>query len=175
MFRIITKGSAAVLLALIVSACGFQLRGSAGFPAELSPLHLSSQPNTLYNALSTQLRQGGVVLDDQAENAHWRLWLSEVRHTKKQTTYTSGASNYELQSEVDFQLLDKAGKAITPLRTLRTSRTYTSNDNLYSEASDIAALRFEMERDLASRISRQLSQTQLPEPESSLKPEKDQP
>ncbi len=163
MLSTITKGTVAVFLVLVISGCGFQLRGSAGFPAELSPLYLSEQQNTVYSSLSTQLRQNGVTLSAQQENAHWRLWLSEPRHSKKQTTYTSGSSSYELLAEVDYQLLDQAGKAVNNQHTLRTSRTYVSNDNLYSEASDIAALRLDMERDLANRISRQLSQVSLPE------------
>lgn len=160
--RIITKGMAAALLALTVSGCGFQLRESAGFPAELSPLYLSQQQHTVYSSLLTRLQQGGVELTDQQKTAQWRLWLSDVRHTKRRVTYTSGASSYDLQGEIDFQLLDARGKAVTNSRTLRSTRTYTSNESLYSEASDIAALRYEIERDLARRISQQLSKVQLP-------------
>lgn len=162
MLRIITKGTAAVLLALTVSGCGFQLRESAGFPAELSPLYLSQQQDTVYTSLLTRLQQGGVELTDQQKAAKWRLWLSGVRHSKRQVTYTSGASSYDLQGEVDYQLMDAAGKAVIPPRTLRSERTYTSNESLYSEASDIAALRYEIERDLARRISQQLSKVKLP-------------
>jgi len=156
------KWLGAVLLAVLVSGCGFQLRGTAGFPAELSPLYLSEQSSVFYNTLATQLTQGDVVLLKGKEGARWHLWLSAVRHQKQQTTFTTGSSSYDLYAEVDFQLQDAEGNPVAPQSTLKSSRTYTSNDSLYSEASDLASLRFEMERDLASRVARQLSRITLP-------------
>lgn len=156
------KWLGAVLLAVFVSGCGFQLRGTAGFPAELSPLYLSEQSSVFYNTLATQLTQGDVVLLKGKDGARWHLWLSQVRHQKQQTTFTSGSSSYDLYAEVDFQLLNTEGKPVAPQSTLKASRTYTSSDSLYSEASDLASLRFEMERDLASRVARQLSRITLP-------------
>jgi len=158
----IPKALGAVFLAIVVSSCGFQLRGSAGFPAELSPLYLTEQSSVFYNTLTTQLAQGDVVLLKNKESAHWHLWLGDVRHRSQQTTFTSGSSSYNLYAEVDFQLKDIKGKPVIPQSTLKASRTYTSSDNLYSEASDLAALRFEMERDLANRVARQLSHITLP-------------
>ena len=158
----IPKVLGAVFLAIFVSSCGFQLRGSAGFPAELSPLYLTEQSSVFYNTLSTQLMQGGVILLKDRKGAHWHLWLSDVRHRKQQTTFTTGSNSYSLYAEVDFQLKDIKGKPVIPQSTLKASRTYTSSDNLYSEASDLAALRFEMERDLANRVARQLSYITLP-------------
>ncbi|MDX1320966.1 MAG: hypothetical protein R3204_12885 [Oceanospirillum sp.] len=152
----------AIVLAILVSGCGFQLRGTAGFPAELSPLYLSEQSSVFYNTLATQLTQGEVVLLKSKEGARWHLWLSQVRQQKQQTTFTSGSSSYDLYAEVDFQLRDADGKPVAPQTTLKASRTYTSSDSLYSEASDLASLRFEMERDLASRVARQLSRITLP-------------
>ena len=156
------KWLGAVLLAVLVSGCGFQLRGTAGFPAELSPLYLSEQSSVFYNTLATQLTQGDVVLLKGKDGARWHLWLSQVRHQKQQTTFTSGSSSYDLYAEVDFQLLNAEGKPVAPQSTLKASRTYTSSDSLYIEASDLASLRFEIERDLASRVARQLSRITLP-------------
>jgi len=138
------------------------VRGSVGFPADLSPLYLSEQSSVFYNTLATQLTQGDIVLLKGKAGARWHLWLSDVRHQKQQTTFTSGSSSYDLYAEVDFQLRDAEGLPVAPQATLRASRAYTSNDSLYSEASDMAALRFEMERDLASRVARQLSRITLP-------------
>lgn len=159
-----------LLLALLVTGCGFQLRGTAGFPKELSPLYLSEQNSVFYNTLATQLVQGDVILLKAPDGARWQLQLSSVRHDKQQTTFNSDSNSYDLYAEVDFQLLDDQGKVVAPQSTLKASRTYTSSDSLYSEASDLAALRFEMERDLASRVARQLSRISLPGSASELLP-----
>lgn len=161
------KTLGAVVLAILVSSCGFQLRGTAGFPAELSPLYLSEQSSVFYNTLATQLTQGDVVLLKGKEGARWQLWLSPVRHEKQQMTFNSDSNSFDLYAEVDYQLRDAEGNPIAPQSTLKASRSYTSSDSLYSEASDLASLRFEMERDLASRVARQLSRITLPASDSS--------
>ncbi|WP_417597660.1 hypothetical protein [Oceanospirillum sp.] len=150
------------ILAILISGCGFQLRETAGFPVALSPLYLSEQSSVFYNTLATQLAQGDVTLLEDKEGARWQLWLSEVRHQRRQITFNTDANSYDLYAEVGFQLLNAEGKPVTSQRTLKTSRSYTSNDSLYSEASDLASLRFEMERYLAQRVARQLSHTDLP-------------
>lgn len=156
------KRLSVVLGILFITGCGFQLRGSSGLPAALSPLHISEQNSVLRQSLVSQFEQADIHLTPNRENARWRLWLSPVRHNKQQTTYSSGSISYELQAEVDYQLLTTTGQAISTQQTLRAVKTYNSNSNLFSEESDINALRMEMERDLASRISRQIGRLTLP-------------
>ncbi len=158
----ISKWLGGIVLAILVSGCGFQLRETAGFPVALSPLYLTEQSSVFYNTLVTQLTQGDVVLLKGKEGARWHLWLSQVRHQKQQMTFNSDSNSYDLYAEVSFQLMNSDGKLVAPQRTLRTSRSYTSNDSLYSEASDLASLRFEMEGYLAQRVARQLSRIDLP-------------
>ena len=81
------------LTLVLVAGCGFQLRGSAGFPAELTPLYITEQNSILKQSLVTQFTQAEIELSPSREAARWQLWLSNVRHNKQQTTYHTPETN----------------------------------------------------------------------------------
>jgi LPS-assembly lipoprotein len=146
-----------MLLAMLLSACGFQLRGSVELPTHLSPMLVDgpSQQDPLREELAGLLENGGLSLTDDARSAASRLRIlgQESRRRVLSVDNRGKAAEYLLQQEVRFTLLDKGGEAVIPEQSLSVERSYVhSVDQVLGKQNEQAMLREEMRRDLAGRI-----------------------
>lgn len=111
------------LLTLVLSACGFHLRGQYALPPQLNPISVQTSVVTLERDLTAGIqRMGGTV----AANAPLRLHITSERINRQTTTIDSRAkaAEYTLFYEVDFQIKYASGIPAEPERTIRLRRTY---------------------------------------------------
>lgn len=145
---------------LLLSACGFQLRG-AGIDngMSLDALHVSAQNNhspTRQQVLDA-LRSNGVSVRGSAPY-HLQL-LAEPQYRRAVSSGSRSApAEYELRQELVFQITNSAGQPLVGPETLSAQRAYVSDrDNLVGSSEEEALLQREMRQDLTRQLMFRLS------------------
>ena len=146
-------------LAVLLSACGFQLRGTT--TNELSIKELDVNARNAYGETVTQLRQtlesSGVRV---ASGATYKLNLVDEKETQRNLSYASAgrASDIELNTLVVYEL---QGRDHLPLMGDKIEvQKVVSHDgnNLVGSDSEIIQVRKEMRRELIQRLMIRLQQ-----------------
>jgi len=153
------RAALAVLVAVLLAACGFQLRGSSNLPFD-----------TIYVPGSS----GGVALDlkrsiesssrtrvvDNPKNAQAVFQLIEAKQEKEILSLTGAGRvrEYRLRYQVRYRVHDAKGRDLVAPTTLNQVRDVTFNDSqvLAKEAEDQLLYR-DMQTDMVQQILRQLA------------------
>ncbi|ASV35093.1 MULTISPECIES: LPS-assembly lipoprotein LptE [Pseudomonas] len=140
-------------LAVLLSACGFQLRGTGTNDLAIKELDVSAR--NAYGETVTQLRQ---VLENSGVHVYtgatYKLFLADERETQRNLSYASAgrASDIELSTELSFQI---QGRDHLPLMGDKIQvQKVVSHDgnNLVGSDSEIVQVRKEMRRELVQRM-----------------------
>lgn len=147
----------------ILSACGFQLRGSAQLP--FSSLHVVGAGNTpLGQELRRSLRTSNVRLEDAPGQAEATLHiLSEIRDRLILSLGGQGrVREYTLLYRLAYQLTGKSGVVITPPTEIQLKRDISFNDNeALAKESEEAMLYRDMQTDAVQQLIRRLQATKV--------------
>ena len=147
----------ACMLAALLAACGFHLRGQAQLPFE--SLHIPGN-----NPLVVELKRNVVAasrtrLVDSPGEAQALLGFTEELREKVILSFNQGrVSEYQLRYRVGFRVTDAKGARVY----LPTSEILLTRDMAYSDAQVLAketeeALLFrDMQRDMVQQIIRRL-------------------
>jgi LPS-assembly lipoprotein len=157
------RAALAMLAAILVAGCGFQLRGSSNLPFQ-----------TIYVPGSS----GGVALDlkraiesssntrvvDTPKDAQAVFQLIGAQQEKEILSLTGAGRvrEYRLRYRVTYRVHDTKGHDLIPSTTLRQVRDVTFNDSavLAKETEDQLLYR-DMQNDMVQQILRQLAATQV--------------
>ncbi|GAA0791422.1 LPS assembly lipoprotein LptE [Marinobacterium sediminicola] len=149
----------ALLMSVMLSACGFKLRGLYDVPEALRQVALvtASQPSQIEPELRRALEINGI---DISTSARYQLEVLQERHNRRTATLTgdADASEYELRSEVSFRVIDRQrdNLALMPERTITIERVYSNEaSNITASASHENLIRHQMQQDMAQQIVRQ--------------------
>ncbi len=131
------RNLAVTLMLVLLSACGFKLRGQAQLPPELAHTYIrdsrpvGAPPTQLALALKRALETNGVVITSEPESATATIViLSTQNHRRTIATGSEGqVREYELRYEVDYEVSLADKTKLIPKDTLIISR-----DALYDEA-----------------------------------------
>jgi len=150
--------------ALLVAACGFQLRGTATLP--FSSIYVQAPPTSLF---ATQLKRavvagGGTRITERPDQAQVILQiLNEV--PEKQILSLSGGgrvSEFQLRYRVSFRLTDSKNREHIPASEILLRRDYTYNDSqILAAESEEALLYRDMRNDAVSQLLRRLQAARL--------------
>lgn len=148
-------------LALITSACGWQLRGTAEIPQGLSQLYVSvdDSKGPLAIELQRSLKANHVKLTDESQNANYMLTVREETKDKRTVGVGSDAlsSAYELTLKAAYEIRTK-NSALPTKATAVSVRSFSYNTASISSATQEEALLInEMRRDLVQQILRRLN------------------
>lgn len=150
--------------ASMLSACGFQLRGSAQLP--FSTLHVIGAGNTpLGQELRRALRASNVRLEDTPEQAEASLQiLSELRERLILSLGGQGrVREYTLRYRLAYRLTSAKSGVITPATEILLKRDISFNDNeVLAKESEEALLYRDMQSDAVQQLIRRLQATKLP-------------
>lgn len=145
-------------LAVLLSACGFQLRGTGTNDLTIKELDLSARD--AYGNTVVQLRQ---VLENSGvhvyNGAPYKLFLVDEKETQRNLSYASAgrSSEVELSTELFFQM---QGRDHLPLMgdKIQVQKIVTHDgNNLVGSDSEIIQVRKEMRRELVQRMVLRLS------------------
>jgi len=124
---------AGIMLCLMVSACGFALRGTTELPFE--SIHVNLSPNSQFGAqLRRQIRAnspGTAVIEDAAA-AEARLQILENSRSRTEVALNAQGrvQEYELHLRLVFQVVDAQGNFLVAPTTLGATRTLPYDDNV---------------------------------------------
>lgn len=144
-------------LALLLGACGFQLRGSYNVPYFLQEIALKTPVggNDLRTELRLALERKGIATD----GGDLQLEVVEEKLTRQTSSVDSSAraAEYILIYHVDFRINSTDGRMVGPLQTLILRRSYQySAINVVGKNTEEETLRNELRMDAAQQIVRQL-------------------
>jgi LPS-assembly lipoprotein len=155
---------AACLLLLLVSACGFQLRGSVALPFDT--LYVPNATSGIALDIKRQIQAGSatrVVEDPKAAQA--RLQFTEETRDKEILSLTTAGRvrEYRLRYRVSFKVDDSKGGTYVPLNTVALQRDLTYDDSVALAKEGEEELLFrDMQSDMVQQILRRLGAARPP-------------
>jgi LPS-assembly lipoprotein len=154
-----------LLLALLLSACGFHLRGVIDIPKWLNNVAVISKDGNkdLVSKLKTQLE--GYKIDVNPEPALAKYWLIINRSSVNQQIVSIGASTnprqYQLIMTTEFMLQTPKGQIIKAPSLVSVTRQLTvNNDRILGSNQEQAILIGEMNQDTVIQIINKISRVQ---------------
>jgi LPS-assembly lipoprotein len=149
-----------LVVGVLLSACGFHLRGTASLPQE--SLYISGPAYSAFaNDLKRAIRAGTTtrIADDAAEADATIFILGENRAKLILTLTQQGTvREFQLRYSIVYRLADKAGKEITPPSEIVLVRSYVYNDqNVLAAESEEALLYHDMQQDAVQQLLRRLA------------------
>jgi LPS-assembly lipoprotein len=153
------------LLLGLLSACGFQLRGSAHLPYQSLYVDLP-QYSVLGADLRRQIRANQPeLLAEDPKTAE--AILQEVGITRDRVIAALNAQGqarqYQLRLRYTFRVVNNKGEVLLPPTQIIMTREVTYDDNqILSKDQEEAFLWTDMDKDLAQQIMRRLSVARLP-------------
>lgn len=144
-------------LAVLLSACGFQLRGTGTADFALKEIDLQSR-----NAYSDTAKQLRKLLENSGVKVHsgapYKLYLAREQEDKRAASYTSTARSAEnqLTTSLDYEIRG-AKNALLLSDKLEVQSIHVQDDNnLVGSDQESAQLRQEMRRELIQQLSMRL-------------------
>jgi len=149
--------SCVATIAIVLSACGFHLRGDVELPAVLQETFLQSKnPYTgMARALRSELQAAGATIMEASEQASAVLTIVKERSENRILSVGSSgkATEYELFEEVVFSLSDAQGNVLLKSQTLRMTRDLVFDEiELLGKLREAEQIHIEMRRNMARQI-----------------------
>jgi len=154
-----------VLLAGLITACGFQLRGSS-YALKMNSITLSLSPSSeLYGLLKQKIESSGttrVVTSTKDAEAILSVLGDTSDKSILSLTAAGRASEYQVSRTFSFKLEAPNGDVFIPPSQIKVQRTFTFNDNLVlAKESEEALLQRDMQDDLVRQIMRRLASVKM--------------
>jgi LPS-assembly lipoprotein len=149
-----------ILCALLLAACGFQLRGTQQLP--FATIALTFPPNSTLGILLTRNIRAGTNTQVIAEAKKASAVLELISETQDRTVLTldsqGRATEYTLKDRLRIRLLDDKGREVIEPTLLEVHRDIAFNDSQrLSKESEEALLYRDMQADLVQQIMRRLA------------------
>jgi len=149
-----------VVLLVLLSGCGFHLRGSVALAPSLSSLYLDGGDAELRQALTSILDFSGATLQTSATRATTTLKITKNNFVQRVRSVDNRgkATGYYLDYQATITLTSVAdGKVIlAPVRLLLTRDYDYNSDNVLQVENEVKFLKKSMHREMAIRIGHRL-------------------
>jgi LPS-assembly lipoprotein len=156
-----------LLASLILSGCGWQLRGTTELSPALQVMHLNSQASNRFNQyLRLQLEYSGVLLTQSASDAPVQLWVNApvIERRELSVGEDGQVSEYELNGRLSARLL-RPSQDSEVVYELEARRIFANDiNNVTGTANTEREQHQALHQDLASQLLRRLQFTQLDTP-----------
>lgn len=161
MLQIVTKRLVWISLALILSGCGFQMRGAWQLPAVMSQTAISgSYSGALYTELEKHFRSASASISKTSgasATAQLRFYEDHMGRRTLSVSSAGKALEYELFYIVAFDVVDSKGRVVVPRQRLNLTRDYLFEvSNVIGTDRQASLLRDGLRQDMADLILRRL-------------------
>lgn len=115
-------------LAALLAGCGFHLRQSVALPSSMQRIHLAvNNGGDLQRNLARALRNSGITIEDDSGPGVAELVVPVARFSTQTLSISGGAriTEYSVQYQVKFSVVDATGKVLLPEQTVQMSRDYS--------------------------------------------------
>ncbi len=145
---------------LLLSSCGFALRGTAELPASLQPLHLDNinDSTAMGRELMRTLVNNKVRLSDDTGATIYSLALGGETSVERAISVNANAraGEYEIIMTVPFQL-KRGNTAAIPQQKLTLTKVYLADpENAVAKSEEAVIIQNEMRQELSQLILRRL-------------------
>jgi len=144
---------------LLVTSCGFQLRGSEALPAGRVPLHVAAEKESaLVRTLHRQMDLRDIAMTRRAGDAKARLTLHEDNSGQRilSVAVTEGPEESEVFHTVVFSV-SVAGKTLIDRQAINLTRDYTYDKNdILGKRHEFDALRNALSEEMANALLRRV-------------------
>lgn len=159
--RLVAAALMAMVMAIVLSACGFRLQGRAPLPEILWNAQVIAQdPQTDFvQGLRRALITSGGKLTNSDEQATGKVRIHKDAYTRKILSVSAQNTprEYEITYTVEFSVDGKAGEVL-PSQKVEITRDFSFNEaRLLAKENEEAILREGMARDLVAIVMRRLS------------------
>jgi LPS-assembly lipoprotein len=156
----------AIFLALLLSACGFQLRGTAALPFDT--LYMPSTAAGIALDLKRNIQSGTrtIVVDDPKKA---QAVLDFVQETREKVILSIGSTGrvreYQLRYRVGFRVHDGKGGEFLPVSRVELTRDISFNDtDVLAKETEEQQLYRDMQFDMVQQIMRRIAAAQPAKP-----------
>lgn len=149
---------AALLFTLLLSACGFQLRGAADL--SFKTVYIQGGKLSILRELKQSLKANGIQIVESAESAELLLELINEPYEKRILSLSGKGvvREYELNYSVNFRTREPASPTWSAVQTVQSRRDFSYNDNaLLGKAGEEEMLNKDMHTDAVREILRRLT------------------
>ena len=148
------------LLALVLSACGFQLRGSYHLPWET--LHVGLPENSeLYYQIKRSIESGSPtrITTDAKQASASLVILRNEQHKSILTLSAKGlVREFQLTRTFMYRVQDASGKELIPTSQIILQRYMTFDDErIFAKEAEEAMIWREIQQDLVQQLLRRLA------------------
>ena len=147
----------------LLTACGFQLRGSDGrqLPEDWYSMYLvTGNPNAeLSRELANRFAANGVQWSEQRDQANYVLKLGHERFNRRNLSINAEAraAEFELTMKAQFSIHDREGNTVLEPSLASVVRLMENDpQNVVGKAEEIRILRGEMRTELSDQIMRRI-------------------
>ena len=148
----------AILFTLMLSACGFQLRGTADLA--FKNVYIQGGKLSINRDLERTLKTNGVQIAAKSEDAELLLELVSERSQKRIMSLSGGGlvREFELIYLLNFRIREASNPIWGPLQTIRNRRDFSYNDNaLLGKVEEEERLNADMRQDAIREMLRRLT------------------
>ena len=148
-------------IALLLSACGWQLSNSQVVPSNIGSLYIEAQvsQDTFVSALTRALDVYGVDVVSNSVDARYSIVIIDYRHNRRIATLNSSAqaAEFQLNEDLDFLIADPSGTPLTKILTASVERSYEiERANNLSSDNEEQLVRIEMREEIVRQILNRL-------------------
>ena len=141
------KKSVILIMALLISACGYHLRGALELPAGLKNVYLEGGSGQLRDQFNSVMKTSSVPLATSPETAGIIVRIFNEDNQRRILSLNSAgtANNFELNYRFDFELVDAKNKVLMPRQPVEIRREYFNDQLLViAKANEETVIRNEM-------------------------------
>jgi LPS-assembly lipoprotein len=143
------------ILALLLVSCGFHMRGKLQLPAAMKTIYFQNASMELVGEVAVLLRFSNATLTPLRQNAGVIVNVTNEQFRRVSLSIsTKGKTNeYELYYSVDYEMLDAAGKILSPKKNIVITRSfYLDQTQILAMGSEEGILRQDIYKQAARTI-----------------------
>ncbi len=120
------KKSVILGMALLLSACGYHLRGPLELPAGLKNVYLAGGSGELQQQFNSAMKASSVGIASSSETAGMivRIFNEDNQRRVLSLSSTGTANDFELEYRFDYELVDSKNKVLMPRQSVEIKREY---------------------------------------------------
>jgi len=136
-----------LIMALLISACGYHLRGALELPQGMKNVYLEGGSAQLREQFQRAMEVSSVQLASSPESAGLIVKIYEEDSRRRALSLSSGgtANDFELSYRFEYELLDSKNKVLMPRQPIEIKREYYNDQvAIIAKGNEESTIRDEM-------------------------------
>ncbi|MDD5320272.1 MAG: LPS assembly lipoprotein LptE [Methylococcales bacterium] len=136
-----------LIMALLISACGYHLRGALELPQGMKNVYLEGGSAQLREQFKRAMETSSMQLSNSPENAGIIVKIFDEDSRRRVLSLSSGgvANDFELSYRFEYELLDSKNKVLMPRQPIEIKREYYNDQvQVIAKGNEEAVIRDEM-------------------------------